>query len=305
MDLKRRFFAVIVATVLSSSLYAQSSGAPTWKIYYDSAQSFWNKDWKKVISLLSRAERSALSDLGIYDDNYLTIVNDLGLAYTRNNEYSTAEKLFTKIIGIKTESGNVSDSDYINTVINLGDALAAQGKVHPATKLYRKLISPTSEITSQDYWKVANNLLQLYEANNYLDSALLLSDKLKSESREDLKGNSLISAELSLTTGRLTRKLRKYEQSKVVLETLAHSLQTYKESKGFLLYIRTIQELGLLALETGSINNAEKNLLQCFRLLKSGNTMDDPLLVEVLNNLASTYERLNITDKALTYYQDY
>ena len=81
-------------------------------------------------------------------------------------------------------------------------------------------------------------------------------------------------------------------------------MQTYKESKGFLLYVRTLQELGLLALETGSINNAEKNFLQCFRLLKSGNTTDDALLVEVLNNLASTYERLNITDKALAYYQD-
>ena len=135
MDLKRRFFAVIVFTVLSSSLYAQSSGAPTWKIYYDSAQSFWNKDWKKVISLLTRAEKSALSDLGIYDDNYLTIVNDLGLAYARNKEFSTAEKLFTKIIGIKTESGNVSDSDYINTVINLGDVLAEQGQVQTSYQL--------------------------------------------------------------------------------------------------------------------------------------------------------------------------
>ena len=233
MDLKRRFFAVIVATVLSSSLYAQSSGAPTWKIYYDSAQSFWNKDWKKVISLLSRAERSALSDLGIYDDNYLTIVNDLRLAYTRNNEYSTAEKLFTKIIGIKTESGNVSDSDYINTVVSLGDVLAAQGKVHQATKLYKKLLSPTSEIKSQDYWKVATNLLQLYEANNYLDSALFLSDKLKSESREELKGNSLTLTELNLTTGRLTRKLRKYEQSKSILEALAHFCRPIRNQKDF------------------------------------------------------------------------
>ncbi|HMG90173.1 MAG TPA: tetratricopeptide repeat protein, partial [Chryseolinea sp.] len=304
MDLKRRFFAVILATVLSSSLYAQSSGAPTWKIYYDSAQSFWNKDWKRVISLLSRAEKSALSDLGIYDDNYLTIVNDLGLAYARNNEFSSAEKLFTKIIGIKTESGNASGSDYINTVINLGDVLAAQGQIQPATKLYKKLISTTAEITSKDYWRVANNLLQLYEANNYLDSALLLSDKLKSGSRADLKENSLISAELTLISGRLTRKLRKYEQSKVILETLAHSLQTNREPKGFLLYVRTLQEIGLLSLETGAINNAEKNLLQCFRLLKSGNTTDEGLLVEVLNSLASTYERLHITDKALAYYQD-
>jgi CHAT domain-containing protein len=304
LDLKRRFFAVILATVLSSSLYAQSPGTPTWKIYYDSAQSSWNKDWKKVISLLSRAEKSALSDLGIYDDNYLTIVNDLALAYARNNEYSTAEKLFAKIIGIKTESGNVSDGDYINTVINLGDVLSAQGKVQQAAKLYKKLISTTSEITSQNYWKVANNFLHLYEANNYLDSALLLSDKLKSETREDLTGNGLISDELSLTRGRLSRKLRKYEQSKVILETLAHSLQTNREPKGFLLYVRTLQEIGLLALETGSINNAEKNLLQCFRLLKSGNATDDPLLVEVLNNLASIYERLSITDKALAYYQD-
>jgi len=302
VDLKRRFFAVIVFTVLSSSLYAQSSGAPTWKIYYDSAQSFWNKDWKKVISLLTRAEKSALSDLGLYDDNYLTIVNDLGLAYARNKEFSTAEKLFTKIIGIKIEAGNASGSDYINTVINLGDVLADQGQVQKATNLYKKLIT-TSEITTQDYWRVTNNLLLLYETNNYLDSALLLSANAKS--RIGLNGGTaMVSAELTLITGRINRKLRKYEQAKVILETLTRSLQGQQEPKAYLLYIRTLQEMGLLSLETGSINNAEKNLLQCFRLLKSGNTTDDQLLIEVLNNLASTYERLNITDKALAYYQD-
>ena len=260
-----------------------------------------------VISLLTRAEKSALSDLGIYDDNYLTIVNDLGLAYAHNNEYSTAEKLYTKIIGIKTESGDVSDSDYINTVINLGDVQAELGQVQKATNLYKKLITTTSDITIQDYWRVANNLLRLYETNNYLDSALLLSGNVKSHL--GLKGGVLVTAELSLITGRINRKLRKYEQAKVILEALTRSLApisigTQQEPNAYLLYIRTLQEMGLLSLETGSTNNAEKNLLQCFRLLKSANTTDDQLLIEVLNNLASTYERLNITDKALAYYQD-
>ena len=112
------------------------AGAPTWKIYYDSAQTFWDNDWQKTISLLARAEKSALSDLGIYDDNYLAIVNDLGLAYTHTKDYSTAEKLFTKIIATRTDLGNTSDSEYINAVMNLASVYAESANVKQAAALY-------------------------------------------------------------------------------------------------------------------------------------------------------------------------
>lgn len=293
----RRFFAVILLTVLSTSLYAQTTGAPTWKIYYDSAQTFWNKDWKKAISLLTRAEKSALNDLGIYDDNYLTIVNDLGLAHAKAKDYSTAEKLFTKVIATRKELGNTNDSDYVNAVTNLAGVYADQGYVAKASSQYKKLLS-TPNLNAQDNWRIQDGLIRLYEKNNYLDSALFVSEK--SKSNDDI----VIISEAALTKGRIERKMRKYEEARSILESLSHTLQSSNDSKLELIYIRSLQELGLLFLETGSLNESEKYLLQCFRFLKSGGPTDDQLLIEVLNNLASLYERLNVSDKALAHYQD-
>ena len=275
------------------------AGVPTWKTYYDSAQTFWNKDWQKTISLLARAEKSALNDLGIYDDNYLTIVNDLGLAYTRTKDYSTAGKLFTKIIGTRTELGNTSDSEYINAVMNLANVYAESGKLQQAATLYKKLMS-SSTSEKPDYRKAGESLISLYESNNHLDSAMMILNKLRSQVRAD--ADSIAALELTLAQGRLNRKLRKYDEARTILEDLAHTL--HSRSDHTLLYIRSLQELGLLSQETGFFNNAEKYLLQCFRQLKSGQTKDEALLIEVLNNLASIYERLNINDKALAYYQE-
>ena len=193
------------------------AGAPTWKIYYDSAQTFWNSDWPKTISLLARAEKSALSDLGIYDDNYLTIVNDLALAYTHTNDYSTAEKLFTKIIAARTELGNISDSEYTNAVMNLANVYAETAKVKQAAALYKKLMSSSTPETP-DHQKAGESLLRLYESNDQLDSAMLVANKLKSQARANDDNTAF---ELTLAQGRLNRKLRKYDEAKTILEYLA------------------------------------------------------------------------------------
>jgi len=66
--LVRNIFAVIFFTGLAFTARAQPTALPSWKLYYDSAQIFWGKDWKKTIPLLTRAERFALNDLGIYDE---------------------------------------------------------------------------------------------------------------------------------------------------------------------------------------------------------------------------------------------
>jgi len=298
VSIKRPFFAVILLIFLTSTLHAQMAGAPTWKIYYDSAQTFWNSDWPKTISLLARAEKSALSDLGIYDDNYLTIVNDLALAYTHTNDYSTAEKLFTKIIATRTELGNISDSEYTNAVMNLANVYAETAKVKQAAALYKKLMSSSTPETP-DHQKAGESLLRLYESNDQLDSAMLVANKLKSQARANDDNTAF---ELTLAQGRLNRKLRKYDEAKTILEYLAHTLQSQLNHTS--LYLRSLQELALVSQETGFLNNAEKYLLQCFRQLKSGQGKDEELLIEVLNNLASTYERLNINDKALIYYQE-
>ena len=301
MSIKRLFFAVILLNVLSSSLCAQSLSTPLWKIYYDSAQNYYSGDYRKGISLLTRAEKSALSDLGIYDNNYLVIVNDLGLLYWHIDDYATAEKLLLKNINTRKELGNTSDNYYVDAVRNLATIYSRQGKFQKASACYKDIVFNVTSVHNEEHWLAAERLIELYEINNYLDSALLLCNRFHKEA-VDTRSRAWV-MDLTLAKGRLNRKLRKYEEARNILEPLEKELQPEKETHRKSMYVGTLQELGLLSLETGKLNDAEKKLLQCFRLIKSGELVDSQRQVEVLNNLASAYERLNVSDKAMVYYQ--
>lgn len=300
----RQIIAIILFAFLSFALSAQPSIAPTWKIYYDSAQTFWAKDWQKTIPLLKHAERSALNDLGIYDPNYLTIINDLGLAYAQIRDYSNAEKLLSKSLAIKTELNALPNADLFRSINNLAGVHAEQRHFQQAEQLYKKIISaPSASIDADTYWSAAKNLVLLYENEGRIDSALQLLDGLKTNS-EDVNDNLVAKYEMDLARGRINRKLRKYEEARIILEAIVRDLHNQHEHKLSTLYIQSLQEAGLLYFETGSFNKAEKNLLQGFRLLKSIQPVDNVILTEVLNNLASVYEKLAIYDKALVYFQE-
>jgi len=299
----RQIIAIILFAVLSFTLSAQPT--PTWKIYYDSAQSFWGKEWQKTIPLLIKAERSALNDLGIYDGNYLAIINDLGLAYAQIKDFASAEKLLSKGLAIKTEINASPDADLFQSMYNLAGVHAEQGHFQQGESLYKKIISAPEEIMNPGtYWLAAKSLVLLYETEVQLDSALQLLSGLKSKYTEDPSDNLVVKYEIDLARGRINRKLRKYEEARGILETILNDLHNQQERELSSLYIQSLQEAALLYFETGSFNKAEKNLLQGFRLLKSREPVDNLMLTELLNNLASVYEKLGIYDKALVYFQE-
>ena len=135
-------FLWISATVL----HAQT---PDWKVQYDSAQRYWGTQWNKTIPFLVKAEKSALYDLGIYDENYLTILNDLGLAYAKTGDYKNAEKSLTKVISIKSEGGDGSDEDRQRAWLNLAAIHAEQQHFKEAEELYLKVLNdpqPSAEL---------------------------------------------------------------------------------------------------------------------------------------------------------------
>lgn len=301
----RQIIAIILSAVLSFTLRAQPSVVPAWKIYYDSAQTFWDKDWQKTIPLLTYAERSALNDLGIYDENYLTIINDLGLAYAKTKDYANAEKLLSKSLAIKTELNPSPDPALYRSMNNLAGIYADQQHFRQAEELYKKIISAPSETMDADiYLSAEKNLVILYENEGRIDSALQLLNDLKSPYSEDASDNAATKYESDLTRGRLNRKLRKYEEARIILEGIVAALQEQHEGKLYSLYVQSLQETGLLYFETGSFNKAEKNLLLGFRLLKSRHPIDNVMLTDLLNNLASVYEKLGIYDKAIVYFQE-
>ncbi|HTE34427.1 MAG TPA: CHAT domain-containing tetratricopeptide repeat protein [Chryseolinea sp.] len=300
----RRSIAIILLVVPPLCLQAQPSLTPAWKLYYDSAQLFWSKDWNKTVPLLLQAEKSALYDLGIYDENYLTIINDLGLAYAKTGDYANAEKLLNKTISIKTELGTGSSTDLSRTLLNLATVHGDQGHVEQAEQIYKRVIAGGLSQSDPDvYTQAVNNLIALYETNNMNKKALSLAD---AQSAQFSKTNELplLGFELHVTRGRLLRKLGQYDRAQTVLDSLGRELAARKDDNLSTIQIQRLQEIGLLDFETGLFHNAEKNLLQAFRLLKSQQPVNNAMLTELLNNLASVYEKIGLQEKAQIYYQD-
>ncbi|MEO8472499.1 MAG: CHAT domain-containing tetratricopeptide repeat protein [Chryseolinea sp.] len=296
--------AVLFFTALAIFSQAQQA-VPSWKIYYDSAQLYWSKDWNKTVPLLARAEKSALYDLGIYDENYLTIINDLGLAYAKVGDYSNAEKLLGKCVSIKTELIKTPNADLYRTILNLATVHSEQGHIAEAEKYYKQVLAglnPDSE--PELYRKTITSLVALFESTGHPDQALSTLDILKiSETGTSAEQLNTI-YELQLARGRLNRKLGNFDASQKILDGVSTKIKNSQDKKFNDLFVECLVEHGLVDMEIGLFNQAEKNFLQAFRLVKDETPVDNAKLTEVLNNLGGVYEKLGIQEKALVYYQD-
>lgn len=299
----RRFYYITLFVLCFFSVRGQT-GEPSWKLDYDSAQIFWENDWQKTIQFLTRAETVAFNDLGIYDENYLTIVNDLGLAYAQVKDYKNAERLLTKNLAIKTEMNAPPDAALLRSMSNLAAIHSSQGHFSKAEELYKKTlaaVSPDADATL--YWAVVKNLLILYETNDRLVNALQLLEGSKSTyTRTD--GDPVIQYELEIALGRINRKLRNYDASGAILEALISAARKNMEGTSLQLYVRALQEVSVLGIETGMYSHAEKNLLEALQVLKAVTPVNSSLLAGILNDLGSVYEKLGINETAIGYYSD-
>lgn len=173
---------------------ANAQGDEAWKLYYDSTQLFWAKDWNKTVALLEHAEKSALTDLGIYDENYLTILNDLGTAYWKAKNFSKAEEVLSKSLSLKGEVYSADDKEVILSISNLAGFYAEQGKWGKSKSLYnlkkdnldlaiegyKKVIAEFDTLlTTSDplYITALNNLATAYRKNNQPATALRYLEK--------------------------------------------------------------------------------------------------------------------------------
>ena len=289
-----------VCSTLAWSASAQDG--QSWKLYYDSTQVFWAKDWSKTVSLLENAERSAISDLGIYDENYLTILNDLGTAYWKTKDYHKAEKLLARSLQLKSEVYPLNDKEIILSISNLAGFYAEQGLWKKSKSLYNKILSsdPT-HIPSDIYVSAAQNLVSLYDLNQQPDSADFLLRRI--EGWNIISSNTFLDYQYQFYRAKIHRKLQQYHSADSVLNELVIALSNHAEPELIELYIQALQEQGILYLQTGAYSKAEKNLLQAYQMVTVGKNRDY-LLTELSNNLAQVYDKLSIYDKALAYYRE-
>ncbi len=276
--------------------------ARPWQSYYDSTQLYWARDWNRTVGLLEKAERSALIDLGIYNENYLTILNDLGTAYWKAKNYPQAEKALSKSVALKTEVYPVHDKEVILSMSNLAGFYSEQGRWDKAKVLYGSILAcAPGEVPSDIYMSAAQSLVSLYDAGHQPDSALMLLQRI--ENWNLLPANSFLAFQHQFNRARIHRKLQEYAAAEAMLAKAIAGLANRKEPEMLQLYIQCIQERGILHLQTGAYSQAEKDLLHAYSLVTREMNRDF-LLTELSNNLAQVYDRLNIYDKALLYYRE-
>lgn len=290
----------ILFYLLSASAFAQLD-AP-WKLYYDSTQLYWAKDWNKTVHLLESAEKSALSDLGIYHENYLTILNDLGTAYWKAKNYARAEKLLVKSLDLKAEVYANNDKEVILSLSNLAGFYAEQGIWGKSKALYNRILNADpAHIPSDIYVSAAQNLVSLYDMNQQPDSADFLLRRIAQWN--SIPADSYLAFQYQFYRAKTHRRLQEYRDAESVLDKLVATLSIRTEPEMVELYIKALQEQGILHLETGAYSRAEKNILLAYELV-TPDTNREYLLTELSNNLAQVYDKLNIHDKALLYYQE-
>lgn len=291
---------IVLFTMLVSAARAQND--EPWKLYYDSTQLYWAKDWNKTVTLLEHAEKSALADLGIYHENYLTILNDLGTAYWKARNYPKAEQVLSKSLALKQEVYDADDKEVILSMSNLAGFYAEQGMWARSKSLYNRILnSDRAHIPGDIYVSAAQSLVSLYDRHQQPDSANVLLTRI--EKWNLIPPHSYLGFQHQLYRARIYRKLQQYPMAAEVLEKLERALAQKDEVEFRELYVQCFQERGILFLETGSYSQAEKKLLQAYQMVTT-DMQRDFLLTELANNLAQVYDKLNIYDKALQYYQE-
>lgn len=274
----------------------------SWKTNYDSAQYYWSVNTEKSITLLKKAEQVAFNDLGIYDENYLTILNDLGLAYSEIKNYRKAEEYLTKNLTIRQELEETENIQALRANCNLATVVLKSGHDIRAKQLYKNVLLQAEKMQAGEiYMTASENLSNLYEVHEQYDSALAVVKK----ARNARFSNPAIQTgyRFHLLEGRLLRKLKRYEEASRLLEILSKSIHSTSLDVLTLAYAVQMEQ-SLIHLETGLYSLAEKELLDLYRSLKNQKAPDDALLTELTNSLAYTYDKLGVYDKAWLYYQE-
>lgn len=280
----------------------QIASVAAWKANYDSAQYFWADNIQRSVKLLQKAERVAFNDLGIYDENYLAILNDLGLAYGEIKNYKKAEEYLTQSLTIQQELYTDENVQTLKSACNLATVILKSGDGIRASKLFKVILLKSCSLDDGAiYMAASDNLANLYEVQEHYDSALvILHQALQSNFSNPVLETRY---KLTLSEGRILRKLKRYSESEKALTILSKSVHSTSLNVSSLLY--AIQkEQSLIKLEMGLYTQAEKELLELYRTVKNSDASNEVLLTELPNSIAYAYEKLGVLDKALLYYQE-
>ena len=279
----------------------EADSISVWKVKYDSAQLLWRKDINASIRLLQSAEQITFNDLGIYDGNYLAILNDLGIAYGEIKNFKKAEIYLRKSISLQQEIYNANDVRILKSTCNLASLYSKSGEDQKAKSIYKGVLKKSVVAEEPSTYKIAaENLVRLFEVREQYDSAMIILKKACTVEFTNSVPQDLY--ELRLEEVRILRKRRSFDDAAKALSVLASDLEGQHNQAS--LSHSIIIETSLINIETGIFVKAESDLLQLYRYLKSSPDTEGSPLAELTSGLGYLYEKLGVYDKALVYYRE-
>jgi CHAT domain-containing protein/Tfp pilus assembly protein PilF len=299
-----RLRTIVIALLIcfSFTAYGQGSSTPLWKIYYDSGNLYLKADAPRAVNLFSKAENIARNDLGIYDDNYLTILNALGLSNENAHNFPQAQKYLEQTVNLGREVYRDEDPRMLRPLYNLGLFYRKSGNFEASSDLFNRIFALAGRSGDRNFYILAaTQVVTIAESKHKLDSALLIARKVISSS--DLKNYESITYDLQLAEGRILRKQKMYDEAQKVLINLQKQL--IARGSAFRTLTRAVSiQISMLDIDLGRYSKAEQDLLQLYRSVKAETNEDLSLLAEITNSTAFVYEKLGVYDKALAYYAE-
>jgi CHAT domain-containing protein/Tfp pilus assembly protein PilF len=291
---------ILFSTIITYS-YCQD-GVPSWKLNYDSTNLFWNKDWSKTLALLKRAEATAITDLGIYDENYLSIINDIGLVYWKLQDFPNAEKFLSRTLDLKKEYFATDDNQLFISACNLAGFYAEDGDYKKSKNVYVNFIQPREHIVTPDVFEsTLPNLLPLYVIHHAPDTAAQLIEGLKQKIGKT--ATALPQLKIDFFRCKVYRRNKEFENARHALEQIIEKVKDDPTYASRSLHIESLYELASVYVETGFFNHAEKNLQVAIQELNAMTTPPVHLQTQILNSLAFVYEQLSIYSNAVEHYE--
>jgi len=292
----RFFLLIFISFLVSSQALSQN-----WIEYYDSTEIYWEKDWAKCVDLLQRALPLAREDIGTESEDYLVLLNDLGLSFFYLGEYDSAERIIAQALALKKDLFGENDVEVAITSVNLGGIYLKTGKSYLAEEYYQQAIT-FFESDSLRYRKdliyAVSDLGTLYEKMGYFPKSQAQYHRVLNY---HAYSDSLVYLKTLNDLARLNRKIGDYAQSKYYLDKALEEIDSLGLDNT-IPYASTLNNLGNYFVVTGDYREAEMVLKQSIEVSERQSNSDRVQVAEFYNNLANVYQLLGNTKLASEYY---
>ncbi len=275
-------------------LHSIQSSAQDWKESYALAHENWGNSWDNTIQYLTDAERQAKVDRGIFDHDYLVILNDLGIAYYESGDLTRALEILETSANYRNEILDTNDKERLVSQLNLAQVYRNQNP-QKAIQIYESILQNSGGAIGV---KAIQSLYDTYIETGELDRALALlrGPRLKEINRsEEFEFMVLLlEADARRREGNFTESGRLLDEVSVKMDSINNHLLFKSVESAFQ------EQLGLLYMEQQDFTASEA----CFKKtlqIKDYLGLAPEEKINTYNNLASLYEKFGLYTQSLTY----